>query len=65
MTGILDHIPQGSILDGIGDDWPRSCSRVEWFEMTRTIVQDTIAGMNLDPASEAEVIEHFTAAGLL
>jgi hypothetical protein len=33
--------------------------------ITRRIVQDTIADMNLDPAAEAEVIEAFTGAGLL
>ena len=64
MTNILDHVPQTPILEDI-QEWPRSCSRVEWFAITRRIIQDTIADMNLDPAAEAEVIEAFTGALLL
>ena len=62
MTNILDGIcPEGIILDGL-DDWPRSATRKEWFRITRELVARTIAGMNLDPAAEAEVIEAFTGA---
>ncbi len=65
MANILDGIcPEGFILEGL-DDWPRSATRKEWFAVTRRIVQDTIADMDLDPAAEAEVIEAFTGAGLL
>ena len=65
MANILDDIcPEGFILDCL-DDWPRSASRKEWFAITRRIIQDTIADMNLDPAAEAEVIEALTGAGLL
>ena len=65
MANILDGIcPEGFILDCL-DDWPRLATRKEWFAITRRIVQDTIADMNLDPAAEAEVIEAFTGAGLL
>ena len=63
MTNILDHIPNTPVLEI--DDWPRSATRKEWFAITRRIIQDTIAGMNLDPAAEAEVIEAFIGAGLL
>ena len=42
-----------------------STTRKEWFDITRRIIQDTIADMNLDPAAEAEVIEAFTGVGLL
>ena len=63
MTNILDHVSPKPVL-GL-DVWPRSASRKEWFAITRRIIQDTIADMNLDPAAEAEAIEAFTRAGLL
>ena len=63
MTNILDHVSPNPVL-GL-DVWPRSASRKEWFAITRRIIQDTFADMNLDPAAEAEVIEAFTRAGLL
>ena len=63
MTIILDHVSPTSVLEI--NDWPRSATRKEWFAITRRIVQDTIADMNLDPAAEAEVIAAFTGAGLL
>ena len=63
MTNILDHVSQTPVLEI--DDWPRSASRKEWFAITRRIVQDTIADINLDLAAEPNVIEAFTGAGLL
>ena len=63
MLNILDHVSQAPLLEI--DDWPRSASRKEWFAITRRIIQDTIADMNLDPAAEAKVIGAFTGAGLL
>jgi hypothetical protein len=63
MTNILDHVSSTPVLEV--DVWPRSASRKEWFAITRRIIQDTIADMNLDPAAEAEVIEAFKGAGLL
>ena len=65
MANILDGIcPEGSILDGL-DDWPRSATRKEWFRITRQLIQQTIADMDLDPAAIAEVEEAFIGAGLL
>ena len=65
MASILDGLGlEGSVLDGLAE-WPASTTRKEWFAITRRIIQDTIADMNLDPAAEAEVIEAFTGAGLL
>ena len=53
MASIIDCLAlNGSILDGL-DDWPRSAMRKEWFAITRRIVQDTIADMDLDPAALA------------
>ena len=63
MTNILYHVSPTPVLEI--NDWPRSATRKEWFAITRHIIQDTIADMNLNPAAEAEVIEAFTGAGLL
>ena len=65
MANILDGIcSEGSILGGL-DDWPRSATRKEWFAITRGLIQQTIAEMDLDPAALAEVEEAFIGAGLL
>ena len=65
MANILDGIcPEGSILDGL-DDLARSTMRTEWFRITRQLIQQTIADMDLDPAAIAEVEEAFIGAGLL
>ena len=65
MVNILDGIcPEGSILDGL-DDLPRSATRKEWFRITRQLIHETIADMDLDPAALAEVEEAFIGAGLL
>ena len=63
MPNILDHVSSTPVLEI--DVWPRSATRKERFAITKRIVQDTISDMNLDPATEAEVIEAFTGAGLL
>ena len=63
MPNILGHISPTQVLEI--DVLPRSASRKEWFAITRRIVQETIADMNLDPAAEAEVNDAFTGAGLL
>ena len=65
MANILDGIrPEGFILDGL-DDWSRSVTRREWFAITRQLIQQTIAEMDLDPVALAEVEEAFIGAGLL
>ena len=66
MALILDHIPQTPLLEGI-QDWPRSCSREEWFRITRAIVAGVIADMaeDLNDAELSLVKEHFITAGLL
>ena len=63
MPNGLDRVSPAPVLEI--NDWPRSATRKEWFRITRRILQDTIADMNLDPAAKAEVIEAFTGAGLL
>ena len=62
---ILDRVcPKGSILDGLAE-CPASTTRKEWFAITRELIQQTIADMDLDPAALAEVEEAFIGAGLL
>ena len=53
-----------NILDGLVE-WPRSATRKEWFAITRQLIQQTIAEMDLDPVALAEVEEAFIGAGLL
>ena len=66
MINVLDHVPQTPLLEGI-QDWPRSCSREEWFRITRAIVAVVIADMaeGLTDAELSIVEENFIAAGLL
>ena len=65
MVNILDGIcSEGSILDGL-DHCPRSTTRKAWLRITRQLIQQTIAEMELEPAALAEVEEAFIGAGLL
>jgi hypothetical protein len=65
MASILHGLGlEGAILDGL-DYWPRSVTRKEWFAITRQLIQQTIADMDLDPAALAEVEAAFVGAGLL
>ena len=64
MTNLLDHIPRTPLLDGV-DEWPKSATRKQWFEITRELVQKTIADMDLDPEAMSEVEQGFIGAGLL
>ena len=66
MTNLLEHVPQTPLFDGI-QDLPRSCSREEWFRITRAIVAGVIADMaeDLNDSELSMVEEHFIAAGLL
>ena len=65
MASILDGLGlEGSVLDGFAE-WPASTTRKEWFAITRQLIHQTIADMDLDPAALAEVEEAFIRAGLL
>ena len=65
MPSILDGLGlEGSVLDGLAE-WPASKTRKEWFSITRQLIQQTIAEMDLDPAALAEVEQAFIVAGLL
>ena len=64
MTNLLDHIPRTLLLEAI-DHWPATASRQHYFELTRELVADTVARMDLEPDAEAEVIAAFSTTGLL
>ena len=65
MQNILDGLGlEGSVLDGLAE-WPASTTRKEWLAITRQLIHQTIADMDLDPDALAEVEEAFMAAGLL
>ena len=65
MANILDGLGfEESVLDGFAE-WSASTTRKEWFAITRQLIQQTIAEMDLDPAALAEVEEAFIGAGLL
>ena len=66
MALILDHVPQTPLLEGI-QDWPKSCSREEWFRITRAIVASVIADMaeDLNDGQLRVVEQHFISARLL
>ena len=65
MASILDGLGlEGSVLDGLAE-WPASTTRIEWFAITRGLIQQSFAEMDLDPAALAEVEEVFIGAGLL
>ena len=65
MASILDGLGlEGSVLDGLAV-WPASTSRREWFAITRQLIHQTIADIDLDPDALAEVEEAFIGAGLL
>ena len=66
MANVLDYAPQPPLPEGI-QEGPRSCSREEWFRITRAIMAGVIADMaeDLDDAELSLVEEHFIAAGLL
>ena len=65
MVSIIDRLAlKGHVLDCLAE-WPVSTTRKEWFAITRGLIQQTIAEMDLDPAAMAEVEEAFIGAGLL
>ena len=65
MASILDGLDlEGSVLDGLAE-WPASTSRREWFAITRLLIRQTVADMDLDTAALAEVEAAFIGAGLL
>tara|TARA_B100000073_G_C23572655_1_gene508825 strand:+ start:593 stop:790 length:198 start_codon:yes stop_codon:yes gene_type:complete len=65
MANILDGLGlKGSVLDGLAE-WPVSTTRKEWFVITRQLIQQTIADLDLDPEAISEVEKAFIGAGLL
>jgi len=65
MPSILDGLGlEGAVLEGLAE-WPASTTRKEWFAITRQLIQQTIADMDLDSDALAEVEAAFIRAGLL
>ena len=65
MASIVDDLDlEGLVLDGFAA-LLASTTRKEWFAITRQLIQETIADMDLDPAALAEVEDAFIGAGLL
>ena len=62
MTNLLDHIPRVPLLDTV-DDWPKSATRNQWFEIARKLVQEAIAEMDLGPGAMREVEQAFMELG--
>ena len=64
MGNFLDHIPAVLVLSGI-EDYPKTCTKKVWFQITRELLARTIDDMDLDPVPIAEVDQAFIGAGLL
>lgn len=65
MASILNGLGlEGSVCDGLAE-WPASMTRREWFAITRQLIQQTTAEMDLDTTALADVEETFIGAGLL
>ena len=64
MANLLDHVPAVPLLESL-DHWPATASRQHYFELTRELVADTVAQMDLPPQELAQVEEAFISAGLL
>ena len=65
MASILDGLClEGSVLDDLAER-PASITRKEWLAMTRQLIQQSIADMDLEPAALTEVEVAFIGAGLL
>ena len=45
MANLLDHVPDVPLLEGI-DHWPATATRQHYYELTRELVADTVAGMD-------------------
>ena len=57
MLNILDGLGlEGSVLHGLAE-WPASTTRKEWFAITRVLIQQTIAEMDLDRAAVDDAAE--------
>jgi hypothetical protein len=62
MSQILDHVKAEPLLESV-DDWPRSIKRQKRFAMTRFMVQNKIADIDLDNAAMSKVKEAIIGAG--
>jgi hypothetical protein len=62
MIQILDHVKAKTMLESAGD-WPRSINRQERIAITRFMVQNTIADIELDDTALSKAEKAFIGAG--
>ena len=62
MIQILENVKAEPMLESV-DDWPRSMKRQERFAITRFMVQNKIADIDLDEAALSKVKEAFVGVG--
>ena len=62
MIQILENVKAEPMLESV-DDQPRSMKRQERFAITRFMVQNKIADMDLDEAALSKVKEAFIGVG--
>ena len=62
MIQILENVKAEPMLESV-DDWPRSMKRQERFAITRFMVQNTIADIELDETALSKAEEAFIGAG--
>ena len=62
MIQILENVKAEPMLESV-DDWPRSMKRQERFAITRFMVQNKIADIDLDEAALSKVKEAFIGVG--
>ena len=62
MIQILENVQAEPMLESV-DDWPRSMKRQERFAITRFMVQNKIADIDLDEAALSKVKEAFIGVG--
>ena len=62
MIQIFENVKAEPMLESV-DDWPRSMKRQERFAITRFMVQNKIADIDLDEAALSKVKEAFIGVG--
>ena len=66
MRGLLDHIPNTSLLEPI-DQFPKSVSREQWFRITRDEMHEMVDDLSeqLDARSLSLLEEQLISRGFL
>ena len=64
MTPFSSEDLSGSVLDGLAE-WPASNTRKEWLAITRQLIRQTIADMDLDPDALRPEVDAFAPRSVL